>query len=104
LRDSSLPTDKVARVSPVGIREGCPDLREASSHGLTACVPRAADVWARRGFENTVFGHERHEGIDVVAIPRIGKSLQELRGDLSNQIRHVRPLRSVSGRGLVVMT
>jgi hypothetical protein len=72
----------------MGIREGCPDLREAISHGLAACVPRAADVRARRGFENAVFRHERHEGIDIVVIPRIGKGLQESYGDLNNHIRH----------------
>src|SRR3990170_3569565 len=46
LRHSPLPTDKMARVAPVGIGEGCPDLREASSHGLPAYIPGAADLRA----------------------------------------------------------
>src|SRR5213075_2535695 len=75
LRNSSLRRDEMARVSPVGVGEGCPDLRESCPHGLTACVPGAADVRTSRGFEDAVFRHERHEDTDIVLIPRISKGL-----------------------------
>jgi len=88
LRHAPLPADKMARIAPVRIGEGCPDLREASSHRLTACVPGAADIWSCRSCEDTILRHERHEGIDIVAIPCIGKGLQKLRGDLRNHIGH----------------
>ena len=75
LGHSPVPMDKMARVAPVGIGEGCPDFSEAISHCLTARVPGAEDLRACRGFEDTVGAHERHECIDIVAIPRIGKGL-----------------------------
>lgn len=75
LGHSPVPMDKVARVAPVGIGKGCPDLSEASPHCLTAHVPGTADVRACGCFEDTVIAHERHEGIGIVAIPCIGKGL-----------------------------
>ena len=58
LRHSPLFTDKMTRVAPMGIGEGCPDLREASSHGLTAYVPSPAHVRTCRAFEDTILRHE----------------------------------------------
>ncbi len=75
LGHSPVPMDKMARIAPVGIGEGCPYFSETSSHRLTAHIPGAEDLRACRGFEDTVSAHERHEGIGIVAIPRIGKGL-----------------------------
>jgi hypothetical protein len=88
LRNSPVPMDKMPRVAPVGIGESRPDFSEGGPHCLMARVPGAADIRARRGFKDTVIAHERHEGIDIVAVPRIGKGLQDLGGDLCNQVRH----------------
>lgn len=88
LGNSSVSMDKMAGVAPVSIGKGRPDFSEGGPHCLTARVPGAADVWACGGFKNTVITHERHEGIDIVAIPRIGKGLQDLGGDLCIHVRH----------------
>lgn len=84
LRYSPVFMDKMARVPPVGIGKDCPDLREASSHGLPAYVPGSTDVSADRGFEDTILRHKRHESIDIVAIPRVGEGLQKFRGHFRN--------------------
>jgi len=78
----------MARVSPMSIRKGCPDFREASSHGLTAGVAGATNIWACRSFENAIVGHETHEGIDIMTIPCIGESLQKRWTNLGQHIRH----------------
>src|SRR3990167_4221391 len=88
LGNSSISLDEMAGVAPVSIGKGRPDFSESGPHCLTARVPGAADVWTCRGFKNTVIAHERHEGIDIVAIPRIGKGLQGLAGDRCNYVRH----------------
>ena len=61
---------------------------EAGPHCLPARVPGAAAVRACRGLEDAVIAHERHESIDIVAIPGIGESLQDLGGDRSDDVRH----------------
>ena len=75
-RYAPVSVDKMARIPPVGIGKDCPYLREASSHGRRACVSGSADVRARRGFEDTILRHERHEGIDIVTIPCLREGLQ----------------------------
>lgn len=88
LGNSPVPMDKMARVAPVGIGEGRPDFSEGGPHCLMARVPGAAGIRACRGFKDAVIAHERHEGIDIVTVPRIGKGLQDLGGDLCNRVRH----------------
>lgn len=58
LRHPPFLTDKMTRVCPSGIGEGCPDLRKASSNGLTAYVPSTPDLGTCRRFEDTILRHE----------------------------------------------
>ena len=88
LRYAPVSMDKVARVPPVGIGKDSPDLRVTRSYGFSACVPGSADVSAGRGLKDTVLRHERHERIDIVAIPCVGKGLQNVRGYFRNYRLH----------------
>src|SRR5512139_1042192 len=87
-RHPSLANDEMARTAPVSIRERRPDFGEASSNSFTADISSAADVGTGRCFEHAIVGHEGHKGIDIVAIPGIGEVLQDLDGDLLNNVRH----------------
>ena len=79
---------EVPCVPPVSIGKDGPDLRESRSNGFSAYVPRSAGVGPGRGFKDAILRHERHESIDVVAVPRVGKVLQYLRGDFRNRRLH----------------
>ena len=54
----------------MGIGKGRPNFRKTRSHGFAARVPGATNGRACRSFEDTILCHERHEFIDIVAIPR----------------------------------
>ena len=90
LRYAPVSMNKMARVPPVGIGKDSPDFREASSYGFAAYVSGSADVSAGRGLEDTVLCHERHESINIVAIPRVGEGLQYFRGYFRNHCLHDR--------------
>jgi hypothetical protein len=73
-------------VNPPGIRKSCPDICIACPDGLPAHIPSTAYIRSGGAFEDAVVRHEGHEGIDVVPIPRVGESLQDVHGDLV--VRH----------------
>src|SRR5688500_1636747 len=91
LRNTSLCLNKVARVTPMGIRESSPHLGKTSSHRLASGIAGTTDVRPGRGLEHAVLAHERHERIDVVAIPCIGERLQDFNGDLAHHSSHDLP-------------
>lgn len=77
----------MARVTPVRIGKRRPHVREGSPHGLATDIRGAAHVRTGRRIEAAVVGHESHEGLDIVAIPRVGERLQHLHRH--NVVRHV---------------
>ena len=56
--------------------------------GLAAFVARTAGVGPCCRLEDAIIGHERHQGVDVVAIPCVGKRLQDFRCHFGHCIRH----------------
>src|SRR5688572_4377607 len=87
-RDPSRSTDEMMCIAPMSIGECHPDFGETSSHGLAANVPGAGNIGTGRGFENAIFSHERHESVDIVAIPGIGEGFQDINTDLLTHMRH----------------
>ena len=96
--------DKMAHISPVGIGKDPPDFREARSHGFSANVPGAADISASKGLEDAVLCHKLHENIDIVAILRVGKGLQYVRGHFRNQHLHDRAPPTGSAQEFAALT
>jgi hypothetical protein len=88
LGDASVAVDEVPRISPMGIGERLEDLCEPRPHGFSPRVACAADAGACGRVEDAVLRHERHEGIDVMAIPRVGEGLQDRRRDCLSRWAH----------------
>jgi hypothetical protein len=65
----------VTGVIPAGVRKRFPDIGKTRPDLFTTRVASAANVRARRRFEHAIVRHERHQRIDIMSIPRIGKCL-----------------------------
>jgi hypothetical protein len=78
----------MASVAPVSITEGRPHFGETGSYSLTAYISSAGNLRTCGGLEDTIVGHERHQRVDIVAIPGIGEGSQHLDSDLLNHIWH----------------
>src|SRR5262249_56194193 len=68
-REAAVAVDEMPRAGKarVGVRRE--DSSERRAHALAADVARAARVRARGALEDAVVRHERHQAIEVVAVP-----------------------------------
>src|SRR2546428_12666777 len=71
-RHSAIPADPMTSFAPSSVRERCPRQCKSVAHGLAAFVARTAGVGPCCRLEDAIIGHERHQGVDVVAIPCVG--------------------------------
>src|SRR5437667_5766192 len=83
-RHAAIAADPMTSFAPSSVWERCPRQRKTAAHGFAAFVARPAFVEPGCRLEDAVVGHERHQGVDVVAIPCIGKRLQEFCGYLGH--------------------
>jgi len=80
LGNAAIAADEMARIVPLRIGIGLPDLHEPVAHFLFAVKRRACDLVAGVGLERAIVRHERHEVVDIVPVPGVGESLKSLDG------------------------
>ena len=68
----------MARAGERGVGIAREDARERRAHVLAAGVVGAAGLGAARALEDAIVGHERHQRVDVVAIPTVEEPLEIL--------------------------
>src|SRR5688500_13788141 len=88
LRHAAIAAYEMKSVAPVRIRERRPHLRKSGAHSLSTLEARPADFRSSGRLEHTDISHERHERVDVVAVPCVGKCLKPLSRDFDNDLRH----------------
>jgi len=90
LRHTTISAHEVTSISPVRIRKRRPDLCKSGAHSFSAFGACPPDFWSSGRLENTIIGHERHKGVDVMAIPSVGKRLKPFSRDFDKNLRHQR--------------
>src|SRR5258707_265989 len=81
LRDTTISANKMTSIGPARIRKGRPDLCISGAHSVWAFRACSPHFRSGRRLENTIIGHERHEGVSVMAIPCVGKRLEPFSRD-----------------------
>src|SRR5690242_2259162 len=76
LREATVARDEVARLAEVRVGEHLEHAREGLAHALAAFVARPTHRLAGGRLEDTVVGHERHDVVDVVAVPALTERFQ----------------------------
>ena len=77
LGHTAVPRHEVPSVAPVCIRILGEHGLIRRTDGALSFVPLAVDVIARGRLEYAVFRHHRHQGLDVMTIPRISERLEQ---------------------------
>jgi hypothetical protein len=64
--------------APMRVGKLSEDRRVRGPHRLPSLVPRAVDIVADRSLEYRIDCHHRHQSVDIVTIPGIGKCYEQL--------------------------
>src|SRR5690606_5408438 len=77
-RNPTIARDPMLAIAPLRVGNIFPGRLKSLSYRFPPLNPVTADLISGHGFENTIVMHERHQGVDVMIVPCLGKGLKRL--------------------------